>query len=77
MSESIYNEIGNIAMNAKGPLTVNQLANKLNITNSGRNIYNYIRGAVGYFRKIGKGDIAGRIEGVYTNEKGEYIYQDK
>lgn len=74
MSQTIYEQIGKIAMNAKSPLTVNQLADKLTITNSGRNIYNYIRGAVNYFKNQGKFEIAGRIEGVYTNEKGEYVY---
>ena len=75
MSQAIYDQIGNIAMNARGPITINQLANELGITNSGRNIYNYIRGAVNHFRKQGKAEIAGRIEGVYTNENGNYIYQ--
>lgn len=74
MSQTIYEQIGNIAMNAKSPLTVNQLADKLGIINSGRNIYNYIRGAVNFFRNQGKSEIAGRIEGVYTNENGEYVY---
>lgn len=75
MSQIIYDQIGNIALNAKGPITVNRLAGKLGITNSGRNIYNYIRGAVNNFRKQGNGEIAGRIEGVFTDENGEYIYQ--
>ena len=75
MSQKIYDQIGDIAMNAKGPLTINQLANKLGIINSGRNINNYIRGAVNNLRKQGKAEVAGRIEGVYTDEKGNYFYQ--
>lgn len=75
MSQMIYDQIGNIAMNAKAPITVNQLAAKLGIANSGRNIYNYIRGAVNNLRKQGKAEIAGRIEGVFTDENGNYIYQ--
>ena len=75
MSEIIYKQIGEIAMNAKGPMTVDQLAKKLGIINSGRNIYNYIRGAVNYFNKNDMTKISGRIEGVFTNDKGIYIYQ--
>lgn len=77
MSQTIYEQIGNIAINAKQPITVNELGNKLGIVNSGRNIYNYIRGAVTHFRSQGKADIAGRIECVYTDEKGLYVYQKK
>lgn len=77
MSQIIYEKIGEIALNAKGPITVDQLSEKLKIANSGRNIYNYIRGAVNYFNKINKQKISGRIEGVYTNKDGEYIYNTK
>ena len=75
MSEQIHTKVGEIAMNAKGPMTINQLADKLGISNSGRNITNYIRGAVGHFNRTGKSNISGRIEGTYTDENGNYIYQ--
>lgn len=31
MSELIYEQIGNIAMNAKGPITINQLSENLEL----------------------------------------------
>ena len=62
-------------MNAKKPITINQLSDKLGIPNSGRNITNYIRGAVGHFNRTGKNNVSGRIEGIYTDEEGNYIYQ--
>ncbi|WP_373708313.1 hypothetical protein [Kaistella sp.] len=77
MSEQIHTKIGDIAMNAKGPMTINQLADKLGITNTGRNITNYIRGAVGHFNRSGKSHISGRIEGTYTDENGKYYYNTK
>lgn len=77
MSEQIHTKIGDIAMNAKGPMTINQLADKLGIPDSGRNITNYIRGAVGHFNRSGKSNISGRIEGTYTNEYGDYYFNTK
>lgn len=77
MSEQIHTKIGDIAMNAKGPMTINQLAEKLGIPNSGRNITNYIRGAVGHFNRIGKSNISGRIEGTFTDENGNYYFNTK
>lgn len=74
MNEEIHKKIGEIAMNARGPLTINQLAQKLGIPNTGRNIANYIRGAVGYFNRMGENKKSGRIEGTYTDEDGNYIY---
>ncbi len=74
MNEKIHLKIGEIAMNAKGPITINQLADQLNIQNSGRNITNFIRGAVGHFNRNGKSNISGRIEGTFTDESGNYIH---
>ena len=74
MNDEIHKKIGEIAMNARGPLTINQLAQKLGIPNTGRNIANFIRGAVGHFNRIGDKKVSGRIEGVYTDENGNYIY---
>ena len=77
MSEQIHTKIGESAMNAKGPMTINQLADKLGIPNSGRNITNYIRGAVGHFNRREERHISGRIEATYTDDNGNYIYQRK
>ncbi|GEM_PF-6638168 len=74
MSEKLYDEIGSMAMNAVRPVTVNQLADRLGIANSGRNIHNYLRGAVNHFRRKGNDSIAGRIEGVFVNNDGSYAF---
>lgn len=60
-------------MNVKGPMTVDQLAERLGEINSDRNIYNYTRGAVNYFNKNDMTKISGRIDGVFTNDKGIYL----
>ncbi|MCU7543241.1 hypothetical protein [Riemerella anatipestifer] len=70
----LYNKIADIALNAKRPIKISELANILGIEKNGRNIHNYIRGAYGHFKRNNDQITAGKISGVFTDENGNYVY---
>ena len=74
MSTTIHIKIGDIAVSAKKPLKMSELADLLGIRKQPRVVENFVRGAVGHFNRTGQQNIAGKITGIFTDEQGNYIY---
>lgn len=75
MSTDLYNRIADIALNAKKPIKISELGEKLGIPKNGRNLHNHIRGAYNHFKRNNDEITAGKISGVFIDENGNYAYQ--